>query len=849
MNTNFRRPRLKDYLIASSLFLNYSVYSADCSQLSDWNADTPYTTGQQTQFKNVAYQANWWTRNHQPDRFSNPFQEWTSLGTCDSGNMNPTVTLTSPLANTSFSKNDSVIISASAADTDGSITQVEFQLNGTSLGIQTAPPYTQTWQATTGGHLINAIATDNGGATAQSSVSIQVVDPNNQPPNISLTSPTPSKDITAGQTLVLAATASDSDGAVTQVDFYLDNIQLATDTQSPYEHQWLANAGQHNVKARAMDNTGAVTFSPDIEFTVKVPNSGGCNGLASYSPGSTYSKDQFVQHQNRKFRCDVPGWCSSSAAWAYAPVTGQHWADAWTDSGLCSIGPVVSITSPSNNAVLLNNRSVTFTATANDQDGSINQVEFFANNVSLGEDFTPPYSVSWLPGTDGETQLKALATDNDGNKGEASHLVTVSSAPVVVSLTTPSSGTTLTLGKSLNLTAQADSLVSEVSKVEFLVNGAVVATDTAAPYESSWTPGSTGTYTLQIRATDTLENTADSSAVTVTVIQAPSGKTHKLIGYWHNFENPAGCPVKLSEISNRWDIIDIAFADNDINSNGTVHFNLFNGTGSSCPAIDPVQFKQDIATLRSQGKIIVLSLGGAEGTITLNTDSDESNFVSSLTSIIQQWGFDGLDIDLESGSNLVHGSQIQARLPRALKQIEQNTGGNMYLTMAPEHPYVQGGFVAYTGIWGAYIPLIDNLRDTLDLLHVQLYNNGGLSHPYGPQSAPAGSVDMMVASARMLTEGFTLANGSQFTPLRDDQVALGLPSGPASAGSGQATTQNIANALDCLVKGNLCQTITPSKLNPQFAGVMTWSINWDIHDNFNFSGPVGDKLAAMNSAQ
>ena len=96
-------------------------------------------------------------------------------------------------------------------------------------------------------------------------------------------------------------------------------------------------------------------------------------------------------------------------------------------------------------------------------------------------------------------------------------------------------------------------------------------------------------------------------------------------------------------------------------------------------------------------------LGGAEGTITLNTDQDEANFVASLTDIIKEWGFDGLDVDLESGSNLVHGSQIQARLGQALLQIEQNMGGDMYLTMAPEHPYVQGGFVAYSGIWGAYI--------------------------------------------------------------------------------------------------------------------------------------------------
>ena len=93
-----------------------------------------------------------------------------------------------------------------------------------------------------------------------------------------------------------------------------------------------------------------------------------------------------------------------------------------------------------------------------------------------------------------------------------------------------------------------------------------------------------------------------------------------------------------------------------------------------------------MAALQAKGKVFVLSLGGAEGNITLNTDSDEAHFVDSLTALIKEWGFDGLDVDLESGSNLMHGSQIQARLGRALKQIEANIGGDMYLTMAPEHP-------------------------------------------------------------------------------------------------------------------------------------------------------------------
>ncbi|MDF5462386.1 chitinase, partial [Vibrio parahaemolyticus] len=116
-----------------------------------------------------------------------------------------------------------------------------------------------------------------------------------------------------------------------------------------------------------------------------------------------------------------------------------------------------------------------------------------------------------------------------------------------------------------------------------------------------------------------------------------------------------------------------------------------------------------------------------------------------------------------------------------------------------------------------------------------------------PGSAPEGSVDMMVAQSKMLIEGFELADGTQFAPLRDDQVAIGLPSGPSSANSGQAPTQNIINALDCLTKGTSCGTVKPAYHYPNYAGVMTWSINWDQHDGFNFSKPVGDKLTEMNA--
>ncbi|BFM12835.1 hypothetical protein R50072_29880 [Simiduia litorea] len=292
--------------------------------------------------------------------------------------------------------------------------------------------------------------------------------------------------------------------------------------------------------------------------------------------------------------------------------------------------------------------------------------------------------------------------------------------------------------------------------------------------------------------------------------------------------------MRIAQVSDVWDVIVVAFADDA--GNGSVAFNLDVG-------LNKQQFIDDIAAKRAAGKIVVLSFGGQNGTVTLNSATNVTNFVNSTAAIMDEYGFDGIDIDLESGAGVMHGAPVINNLVAAVKQLKQRYP-SMYLSMAPEHPYVQGGFVAYSGIWGAYLPMIDQLRNELDLLHVQLYNNGGLSTPYRGQAYAAGSVDMMVSSALMLMEGFPLAGGSagNFAPLKPEQIGLALPSGSRAASSGFASTADINRALDCLTKRTQCGTLTPAQAYPAFNGVMTWSINWDMFDKGAFSGPVGSHV-------
>ncbi|GEK08423.1 Ig-like domain-containing protein [Pseudoalteromonas peptidolytica] len=838
-------------LIWTSSLLTIAGQAAayDCSTLANWSQQQVYKKGALIQTQNQAFEAKWYSQNEDPTTYSGPYDVWKNLGICSSGQDHPpSITLTSPNDGAVLGENDSAVLSADASDIDGDLSYVEFLVDGQSIAFDNTPPFQATWRAALGEHSLSAIATDaQGHSTTSRSATISVkANGTNLPPAVSVNTPTNGQQFYQNDIVNIDVAAEDTDGSITEVIISANSQTISTLTAPPFQVQWQAlplGITQLNVKVR--DNQGLISEA-SVAIEVLSKTAGGCQGLRSYRAGQSYRAGELVAHNNHKYRCDVSGWCSSNALWAYEPGTGQHWRDAWSDLGLCAIAPNVTFTTPDNNSTVLINTPTTISINAQDPDGSIINLSLYADNSLLSSVSQPSLNYEFTPTAATPVLLTAKAMDNENNQSEETITINVTDQPIAVDLLAPTSGSQLTLGNSTQLIAQATAFVGQVTQVQFYADGVLLNTDTSAPFKYNYSPTSIGAKTLHVTATNDSNEQVSSSGVTLKVIDKPIGKKHKLIGYWHNFVNPAGCPIPLDQMSQAWDVIDIAFAENDRSSNGTVHFKPFEkDIRSNCPPIDPAKFKTDMQALQAQGKIFVLSLGGAEGTITLNTDADEAAFVRSLTDIIQEWGFDGLDIDLESGSNLVHGSQIQARLPRAIKQIEQNIGGNMVLTMAPEHPYVHGGMIAYSGIWGAYIPLINELRDTLDLLHVQLYNNGGLPNPYEPGSAPEGSVNMMVAHAKMLIEGFDLADGSRFAPLRDDQVAIGLPSGPQSANSGQAPIGNIISALDCLTKGVDCGTIQPSRAYPNFGGVMTWSINWDKYDGYNFSRPIGDKLTQM----
>lgn len=160
----------------------------------------------------------------------------------------------------------------------------------------------------------------------------------NVAPTVSISAPTNNSVITEGDVLSIDVNAADSDGTVTLVEFYRGTVKLGEDTTSPYTYSVNnLKVGTYELSVVATDNDMAKTTSSSVTVTVEsAGNTGGCNGVAQYVVGTSYSQNAEVQNNGEKFSCSVAGWCSSNAAWAYAPGTGAHWQAAWKKTGTCS---------------------------------------------------------------------------------------------------------------------------------------------------------------------------------------------------------------------------------------------------------------------------------------------------------------------------------------------------------------------------------------------------------------------------------------------------------------------------------------------------------------------------------
>ncbi|MCF3137203.1 chitinase [Streptomyces olivochromogenes] len=322
-------------------------------------------------------------------------------------------------------------------------------------------------------------------------------------------------------------------------------------------------------------------------------------------------------------------------------------------------------------------------------------------------------------------------------------------------------------------------------------------------------------YSFQVTATNSAGESPKSAAVTGTTTASGGGggggavPRHAVTGYWQNFNNGATVQ-KLSDVPSAYDIIAVAFAD-ATSTPGAVTFNL-DSAGLGGYTVD--QFKADIRAKQAAGKKVIVSVGGQNGTVSVSDPTSATNFANSVYSLMQTYGFDGVDIDLENGLNATYMSQ-------ALRALSAKAGSSLVLTMAPQTIDMQSTS-------NTYFQTALNVKDILTVVNMQYYNSGSMLGCDGKVYSQ-GSVDFLTALACIQLEG----------GLSPSQVGLGLPASTSAAGSGYVSPTIVDNALDCLTRGTSCGSFKPSKTYPDLRGAMTWSTNWDAKSGNAWSNGVG----------
>ncbi len=182
----------------------------------------------------------------------------------------PTVTITGPANNASFTTPANVSLTANATDSDGTVAKVDFFDGGTLVGTATAAPFGVTIAyVAAGAHTLTARATDNlGASTTSAAVSILV----DSPPTVTITGPANNAVFIAPANITVTATAGDADGNVAKVDFFDGATLVGTATAAPFGVT-LANvaAGAHTLTAIATDNLGLSTTSAGVSIQVDGP--------------------------------------------------------------------------------------------------------------------------------------------------------------------------------------------------------------------------------------------------------------------------------------------------------------------------------------------------------------------------------------------------------------------------------------------------------------------------------------------------------------------------------------------------------------------------------------------------
>ncbi|KAJ1734691.1 Chitinase 2 [Coemansia biformis] len=271
-----------------------------------------------------------------------------------------------------------------------------------------------------------------------------------------------------------------------------------------------------------------------------------------------------------------------------------------------------------------------------------------------------------------------------------------------------------------------------------------------------------------------------------------------LVMYWgqnsHAVDNPGENQLPLDEYcdKNSGDVLVLSFlsefeSDNlrppKLNFANSCVTSFENSTLLHCSGIGKA-----ISKCQKQGKVVLLSMGGARGSYGFTDDMQAERYADRIwdlflggdshTRPFDNAVLDGIDLDIEGGSAVGYVRFVQ----RLRERFTEVTGRRFYVTAAPQCPYPD----FYAG------PILDNAY--LDMVFVQFYNNYcGVDHP----------------------NWFNFEQWHEWATTiaanKDVRVFLGVPGSRSAASSGHVPPEKLKEIIN-----------TTRSMFDSFGGVMVW---------------------------
>ena len=355
-------------------------------------------------------------------------------------------------------------------------------------------------------------------------------------------------------------------------------------------------------------------------------------------------------------------------------------------------------------------------------------------------------------------------------------------------------------------------------------------------------------------------NAQDKTPISIQQFSSEAQTPGRMIGYLYGWQTP---PAASEIAAAGYTHVLIAFGLLSTSTPGDINLQSISG----------FNLTTYIQSLHQNGLKVLLSMGGASTNIANTTvdfgsavsqAANPSTFVNTLVntmvSLVNTYGFDGFDFDIEHGingaspssgcsNNTYSASCTISYLSNIINTFHMQYPNSM-LTMAPQIANI-AATSGFDATWGNYASLIMQTYASLEWVGFQNYNAGcayGINLVCYPtnNNTLTSTADAAVAFSTDLLANWpaTTASGQAtgFQPyisyLTPSQVVIGYVVNNAagqSDGAPAAITAITKKAVQCLRSGEQCDSYTPPATYPGIGGVFSWTINYDANNDYQFA--------------